>query len=209
MQPRCARLRGVLSPTPTRSLLVVGAFRIHAATQRKSQPPAASFSLVVDAARHAAPAQAVSAAKNPPYCPRLLVQASAAAKRHRAARVFLRCFLSALSTTHSLLALGRRRKTRDTQRGTSCGPCKVQPPALPAPELAASRSRALCAKNGGSRGLTPAVGQSLAAVGFQLSGRMGLVFVFWNRRSRRARSVVFQSTRGSLYWRLGRLCSQL
>ena len=109
---------------------------------------------------------------------------------------------------NALPSRGRRRKTRDAQRGTSGCPCKVQPPALPAPELAASRSRALCAKNGGLRGLTPAVGQSLAAVGFQLSGRMGLVFVFWNRRSRRARSVVFQSTRGSLYWRLG-LYSQL
>ena len=46
---------------------------------------------------------------------------------------------------------GRRRKTRDAQRGTSCGPCTVQPPALPAPELAASRSRALCVKTGGLR----------------------------------------------------------
>ena len=100
-----------------------------------------------------------------------LARASVAAKRHHAARVFLRCFLSALSPPRSLLAVGlihgRRRKTRDAQRGTSCGPCTVQPPALPAPELAASRSRALCVKTGGLRRRGSRGRSSPAAVGFQ------------------------------------------
>ena len=48
-----------------------------------------------------------------PRCPRLLA-------------LFAVC---PVANAHTSLAVGRRRKTRDTKRGTSCGPCKVQPPA--------------------------------------------------------------------------------
>ena len=173
MHPRCARLRGVLSPTPTRSLLVVGAFRIHAATQRKSQPPAASFSLVVDAARHAAQAQAVAAAKNPPYCP---------PPPRGTALPASSCAVSCLPCRQPLNALpsrGRRRKTRDAQRGTSCGPCTVQPPALPAPELAASRSRALCVKPEACGGVAPEVGQALLRSVFKPCPSLPPRYVSW------------------------------
>ena len=177
MQPRCARLRGVLSPTPTRSLLVVGAFRIHA-TQRKSQPPAASFSLVVDAARHAAQAQAVAAAKNPAVLPS--PSRASFGRRQEAPRCpRLLALFPVCPVANALPSRGRRRKTRDAQRGTSCGPCTVQPPALPAPELAASRSRALCVKPEACGGVAPEVGQALLRSVFKPCPSLPPRYVSW------------------------------
>ena len=74
---------------------------------------------------------------------------------------------------------GRRRKTRDAQRGTSCGPCTVQPPALPAPELAASRSRALCVKPEACGGVAPEVGQALLRSVFKPCPSLPPRYVSW------------------------------